>query len=61
MTAAKLRLAMVSMGKRETKVGGLGITRQMLYRQVGPDGTIRPDGRELLRAKRAYKEAGRFS
>ena len=42
MTAAKLRLAMAAMGKPETKVGELcrelGITRQTLYRHVGPDG-----------------------
>jgi len=57
MTRAKLRLAMASMGKPETKVGDLcaelGVTRHMLYRHVGPDGTIRPDGRKLLRAKGA--------
>jgi hypothetical protein len=55
MNDAKLRPAMASMGKRETKVGALcselGITRQTLYRHVGPDGTIRPDGRKLLGAK----------
>ena len=38
MTAAKLRLAMASMGKRDTSVGALceelGITRQTLYRHV---------------------------
>ena len=38
MTAAKLRLAMASMGKRDTSVGALceelGITRQTLYRFV---------------------------
>ncbi len=52
MTAAKLRLAMASMGKRETNVGTLcdelGITRQTLYRHVAPDGTLRPDGRKVL-------------
>ena len=55
MTPAKLRLAMASMGKPETKVGDLcaelGVTRQTLYRPVAPDGTIRPDGQKLLRAK----------
>ena len=55
MTPAKLRLAVASMGKPETKVGDLcaelGITRQTLYRHVAPDGTIRPDGQKLLRAK----------
>jgi hypothetical protein len=57
MTAARRRLAMASMGKPETKVSDLcaelGITRQTLYRHVGPDGTIRPDGRRLLRVKGA--------
>ncbi len=57
MTAAKLRLAMAAMGKPETKVSALcaelGITRQTLYRHVGPDGTIRADGRKLLGAKGA--------
>jgi DNA invertase Pin-like site-specific DNA recombinase len=52
MTQAKLRLAMASMGKKETNVAQLcaelGITRQTLYRHVGPDGTLREDGRKLL-------------
>src|ERR1700730_9533125 len=52
MTAAKLRLAMAAMGQRETKVGELckelSITRQTLYRHVGPDGSLRPDGQRLL-------------
>ena len=52
MTAAKLRLAMASMGKPETKVGDLcaelGITRQTLYRHVSPQGELRPDGAKLL-------------
>lgn len=52
MTAAKLRLAMAAMGKPETKVADLcrelGITRQTLYRHVGPDGSLREDGRKLL-------------
>jgi len=42
MMAAKLRLAMAGMGKRETNVGALcdelGITRQTLYRHVAPTG-----------------------
>ncbi|QYA17587.1 MULTISPECIES: recombinase family protein [Rhizobium/Agrobacterium group] len=58
MTAAKLRLAQAAMGKPETKVGELcaelGVTRQTLYRFVGPEGEIRPDGEKLLaRGKRA--------
>ncbi|WP_051556952.1 recombinase family protein [Brucella intermedia] len=52
MTAAKLRLAQASMGKPETKVADLctelGITRQTLYRFVGPNGEIRSDGKKLL-------------
>ena len=58
MTAAKLRLAMASMGQVETKVNELckelGITRQTLYRHVDPKGNLRPDGEKLLgRGKRA--------
>jgi hypothetical protein len=34
MTSAKLRLAMAAMGKPETNVGELGITRSTLYRHV---------------------------
>ena len=52
MTPAKLRLAMASMGKPETKIGELctelGITRQTLYRHVSPTGELRPDGKKLL-------------
>lgn len=52
MTAAKLRLAMASMGQPETKVGALcvemNITRQTLYRHVSPKGELRPDGLKLL-------------
>lgn len=53
MTAAKLRLAMAAMGKPETKVGELcrelGITRQTLYRHIGPDGTLRKDSQKILK------------
>lgn len=52
MTAAKVRLAMAAMGQPETKVSALcrelGVTRQTLYRHVGPNGALRPDGRKLL-------------
>ncbi|MCX6497514.1 recombinase family protein [Arthrobacter sp. 2YAF22_2] len=52
MTPAKLRLAMASMGKLDTKVSELctelGITRQTLYRHVSPTGELRPDGQKLL-------------
>ena len=56
MTAAKLRLVQAAMGKPETKVGELcrelGVTRQTLYRHVGPDGALREDGRKLLERRR---------
>jgi len=52
MTPAKLRLAMAAMGQPETHIGALcrelGVTRQTLYRHVGPDGSLRPDGKRLL-------------
>ena len=56
MTPAKLRLAMAAMASRDTKVGELcaelGITRQTLYRHVGPTGELREDGRKLLERRR---------
>ena len=56
MTAPKLRLAMASMGQRETQVGDLcrelGVSRQTLYRMVGPNGELRPDGEKLLNQSR---------
>jgi DNA invertase Pin-like site-specific DNA recombinase len=56
MTPAKLRLAMAAMGKPETNVGALceelSITRQTLYRHVGPDGSLREDGKKVLERKR---------
>lgn len=52
MTPIKLRLAMASMGRPETKVSTLcqelGITRQTLYRHISPDGQLRSDGIKLL-------------
>lgn len=55
MTAAKVRLAMAAMRHRETKVSELcrelGITRQTLYRHVGPDGTLREDGERLMKGQ----------
>ncbi len=52
MTAARLRLAMAAMGQPETKVGDLcrelRVSRQTLYRYVGPDGSLRDDGRKFL-------------
>ena len=52
MTAAKLRLAQAAMGQPETKIAPLcrelGISRQTLYRHVGPDGALREHGVKLL-------------
>ena len=52
MTAAKVRLAMAAMGQPGTKIGELcrelGVTRQTLYRHVGPDGSLRKQGQRLL-------------
>jgi DNA invertase Pin-like site-specific DNA recombinase len=64
MTPAKLRLAMSSMGRPESKVGELcaelGISRQTLYRHVDPEGNPRPDGRKLLGGGRPIaREVGR--
>ena len=56
MTLAKLRLAQAAMGKPETKVADLceelGITRQTLYRHVGPQGELRVDGQRLLEQRK---------
>lgn len=56
MTSAKVRLAMAAMGQPGTKVCELcvelGVTRQTLYRHVGPDGSLREDGRKLLEGRR---------
>lgn len=55
MTPAKLRLAQAAMAKRDTKVSDLckelGVTRQTLYRFVGPKGELRADGTKLLKRK----------
>ncbi|HDV5691870.1 TPA: recombinase family protein [Legionella pneumophila] len=52
MTAAKIRLAMASLGQLETKIGPLceelGITKQTLYRHLSPKGELREDGKKLL-------------
>ncbi len=52
MTQAKLRLAMVSLGQRDTKINPLcaelGISKQTLYRHVSPTGELREDGKKLL-------------
>lgn len=63
MTAAKVRLAMASMGQPETKVSDLcrelGITRQTLYRHVSPKGELRPDGAKLLSHTKLGPEVSR--
>jgi len=55
MTPAKVRLAMASMGKPDTKVAELckelGISRQTFYRHVSPNGEARPDGVRVLARK----------
>lgn len=52
MTPAKLRLAMAAMGQPETVVSDLckelGVSRQTLYRHVGPDGSLRSDGLKII-------------
>ena len=52
MTAAKIRLAMASMGQPDTTVSDLckelGVSRQTLYRHVSPSGDLRDDGRRVL-------------
>jgi DNA invertase Pin-like site-specific DNA recombinase len=57
MTAAKLRLIQAAIAKPETRIGDLcrelGITRQTLYRHVGPDGVLRRDGCRLLERRNA--------
>jgi len=62
MTPAKLRLAMAAMGKPETVVSQLckeiGVTRQTLYRHVGPDGFLRDAGRKCLKKQQmVYKNS----
>ena len=56
MTPAKFRLAQAALVDRDTKVAGLykksSVTRQTLYRFVGPKGELRPDGAKLLERKR---------
>ena len=55
MTPAKVRLAAAAMSHQETRVSDLcrelGVSRQTLYRYVGPDGILRNDGRKLVREK----------
>ena len=64
MTPAKLRLAQAAMAKRDTNVGDLckelGVTRQTLYRFVGPKGELRADATSLLKRNghQGTREAG---
>jgi DNA invertase Pin-like site-specific DNA recombinase len=55
MTPAKIRLAMAAMGKPGTNVSQLskelGVTRQTLYRHIGPKGSLRDAGRKLVGKK----------
>lgn len=52
MTAAKVRLAQAAMGQPETRVMALcrelGVSRQTLYRHVGPQGELRSAGLAAL-------------
>jgi DNA invertase Pin-like site-specific DNA recombinase len=56
MTKPKLRMAQAAMANRDTKVSELcdelGVTRQTLYRHIGPDGALRADGERLMGGKR---------
>jgi DNA invertase Pin-like site-specific DNA recombinase len=53
---AKIRLAMASMGKKDTNVGALckelGISGQRLYRHVAPTGELREAGQKVLAQRR---------
>jgi hypothetical protein len=55
MTPTKLRLAQTTMAKRDAKVidlcTELGVTRQTLYRFVGPKGGVASDATKLLKRK----------
>ena len=50
------------MGQPEAHVGALcrelGITKQTLYRYVGPRGELRPDGEKLLARRRGGANGG---
>lgn len=52
LTKSQMRLAIISMAARDTRVSDLckeiGITRSTLYRYVSPIGEIRPHGQKLL-------------
>lgn len=63
MTAAKIRLAMASMGQPDTSVGDLckelGVSRQTLYRHVSPTGELRDDGHRVLTQSQRKSDAPR--
>lgn len=65
MTPAKVRLAMASMGQRDTVVADLckelGVTRQTLYRHVSPTGEARPAGLKVLDQTRVGRSARQHS
>lgn len=62
LTPGKLRLAQAAMALPETSVADLcrelGISRQTLYRHIGPDGTLRPDGERLMQVGRGRPGGG---
>jgi DNA invertase Pin-like site-specific DNA recombinase len=55
MTKAKLKVAQAAMSNKDTDATmlakELGVSRTTLYRHVGPDGTLRPDGVSLMAGK----------
>ena len=57
LTKGQVRLAQASMKNKNTNVSALcrelGVSRQTLYRYVGPDGELREYGKQVL-----GKEAG---
>ena len=56
LSKAQIRLAQAAMKKRDTSVSELsdelGITRQTLYRYVGPKGQLRDYGKRVLKPKK---------
>jgi hypothetical protein len=56
LSISVILLTQAAMTDRDTKVGDLcrelGVTRQTLYRFVGPKGELRPDGAKLFERKR---------
>jgi DNA invertase Pin-like site-specific DNA recombinase len=53
LTKAQVRVAQAAMKIRDTSISEvckeLGVTRQTLYRYVGPDGTLRTNGHRVLK------------